>query len=490
MYYFEEISKIPRGSGNIKAVSDYCKQFAENLQLEVEQDVMGNIIIKKPATLDKKDAPGVILQAHLDMVSEKTIDSTHDFEKQGLELQVKEGFISAKNTTLGADDGVGVAYALAILESQDNSHPNLEVIFTVDEEIGLLGAAGMELSNIKSKYLINLDSGEDSILWSGCAGGLTAKCSIPLQQESFTGIKTVVKINGLKGGHSGSEIDKERGNANVLLGRVLYRLKEICLYSIQDITGGLKDNAIPREAQATIILDYTDQYLIDNLKFDEVTEEYKKIKIQQLKDRVAYFTKMFKEEFKFSDPDVNVEIDFVGYEHCDTYNMVDSEKIVFFLMNTPNGVQNKSVIVDELVETSLNLGVLKIENNIMQAQFLVRSSVETRKRALSYRLKYLTEFIGGDYLVEGDYPGWEFKVDSQLRDTMVKVYEDMFGTTPEIRAIHAGLECGHFLQKCPWLDIISCGPNMYNIHTTEECLSVESTEKTYKYLLQVLKEIK
>jgi len=489
-HYFEEICGIPHGSGNTGKISDYCINFALEHKLKYQADEMGNIIIFKDASSGREQDGGVILQGHLDMVNVKKNESKHDFEYEGLELVVDGDYVYAKDTTLGGDDGIAVAYALAILESDTISHPALEVILTVDEEIGLLGAAGIDISGTKSKYMINIDSDADNVLWAGCAGGMTSVCKIPLSKECFTGIRAIVKVSGLRGGHSGGEIDKERGNACIMLGRVLYNLKRICLFSIYDISGGLKDNAIPREAKATIILDMKSQYFVDESALDDASNDYKKTKLNDISEMVFKMNQMLKEEYLISDNDVSVSIEIVSEQYEETYDNMSTEQILLFLMNVPNGVQNMSKNIEGLVETSLNLGVLKIEEDTMIAHFSVRSSVESRKKALGDRLKYLTEFIGGDYSYSGDYPEWNFKVDSTLRSVMSGVYKKLFGETPQIAAIHAGLECGYFSEKRPELDIISCGPNIFDIHTTEERISILSVEKVYKFLIEVLKEIK
>lgn len=467
-YYFEELCKIPHGSGNTKQISDYLVSFAKEHELEYVQDEMNNVVIYKPATEGYEDAPAVILQGHMDMVCEKRPDVDHDFTKDPLNISVKDGYVTANGTTLGGDDGIAVAYGLALLESTELAHPALEVLITVDEEIGLLGAEGFDCSALKGKRLINLDSEAEGSLWISCAGGLSGISTIPVQRVEAEGQKTAVKITGLMGGHSGAEIDKKRANANVLMGRFLYTLQKEAAYEIISLAGGQKDNAITREADAEL--------LVEDVNAVKACAE----KVQ----------KGFREEYAGTDEGITIEITELGASSARVLHPTSREKVLFFLMEVPFGIQKMSGSIDGLVETSTNIGIVKLGEDEFLGSSSVRSSVEAAGAALSDKICYLTEFLGGDYTVQGAYPAWEYRKDSPLRDQMVEVYEEMYGEKPNVVAIHAGLECGLFYKKIEGLDCVSLGPNMKDIHTSEEVLDVASTERVWKYLVKVLESLK
>lgn len=467
-YYFEELCKIPHGSGNTKQISDYLVSFAKEHGLEYVQDEMNNVVIYKPATEGYEDAPAVILQGHMDMVCEKRPDVDHDFTKDPLNISVKDGYVTANGTTLGGDDGIAVAYGLALLESKELAHPALEVLITVDEEIGLLGAEGFDCSALKGKRLINLDSEAEGSLWISCAGGLSGISTIPVQRVEAEGQKAAVKITGLMGGHSGAEIDKKRANANVLMGRFLYTLQKEAAYEIISLAGGQKDNAITREADAEL--------LVEDVNAVKACAE----KVQ----------KGFREEYAGTDEGITIEITDLGASSARVLHPTSREKVLFFLMEVPFGIQKMSGSIDGLVETSTNIGIVKLGEDEFLGSSSVRSSVEAAGAALSDKICYLTEFLGGDYTVQGAYPAWEYRKDSPLRDQMVEVYEEMYGEKPNVVAIHAGLECGLFYKKIEGLDCVSLGPNMKDIHTSEEVLDIASTERVWKYLVKVLESLK
>ena len=467
-YYFEELCKIPHGSGNTKQISDYLVSFAKEHGLEYVQDEMNNVVIYKPATEGYEDAPAVILQGHMDMVCEKRPDVDHDFTKDPLNISVKDGYVTANGTTLGGDDGIAVAYGLALLESTELAHPALEVLITVDEEIGLLGAEGFDCSALKGKRLINLDSEAEGSLWISCAGGLSGISTIPVQRVEAEGQKAAVKITGLMGGHSGAEIDKKRANANVLMGRFLYSLQQETAYEIISLAGGQKDNAITREADAELLVE----------------------DINSVKACAEKLQKGFREEYAGTDEGITVEITDLGVASAKVLHPTSREKVLFFLMEVPFGIQKMSGSIDGLVETSTNIGIVKLGEDEFLGSSSVRSSVEAAGAALSDKICYLTEFLGGDYTVQGAYPAWEYRKDSPLRDQMVEVYEEMYGEKPNVVAIHAGLECGLFYKKIEGLDCVSLGPNMKDIHTSEEVLDIASTERVWKYLVKVLESLK
>ena len=469
-YYFEEICKIPHSSGNTRQISDYLVNFAKNHGFDYVQDELNNVVIYKPATPGYENAPTVILQGHMDMVCEKRPDVEHDFTKDGLKLSVENGFVSANGTTLGGDDGIAVAYALALLDSKDLPHPALEVLITVDEEIGLLGAVDFDCSVLKGRRMINLDSEAEGSLWISCAGGLSAVSHIPVLRTDAEGEKLQIKICGLMGGHSGSEIDKKRANANVLMGRFLYGLKREAYYEIISLAGGQKDNAITRESLCEILVSEED--------------------IAAVKAYAARVQDGLREEYSGSDNGISVQITEAGHESVQVLHPTSREKILFYLMEIPFGIQKMSSNIEGLVETSTNIGIVRLSEDEFFASSGVRSSVEAARDALSDKIQYLTEFLGGEYEAQGAYPAWEYRKESPLRDKMVSVYEDMYGQKPAVVAIHAGLECGLFYKKIDGLDCVSLGPDMKDIHTSEELLDIASTERVWNYLVKVLKELK
>ena len=464
-HYFEEICKIPHGSGNTRQISDYLVQFAKDHDLKYIQDEMNNVVIYKPGTAGYENAPTVIVQGHMDMVCEKRPDVDHDFTKDGLNLSVEGDYVSANGTTLGGDDGIAVAYGLALLESDTIAHPPLEVFITVDEEIGLLGAVGFDCSVLKGRRFINLDSEAEGSLWISCAGGLSGISHIPVTRLEAKGEKLTVKISGLMGGHSGAEIDKNRANANSLLGKFLHGLDAKAGYELISVQGGQKDNAITRESIAELLT---------------VKEN-----VEAVKEYAASMQTAWREEYTGIDEGITVTVTEEGEQDAKVLHPTSKEKVVFFLVNVPYGVQKMSGTIKGLVETSTNIGILKTSENEVLGSSSIRSSVETARDALSDKIEYLTE-----YERQGVYPAWEYRKDSPLRDKMVEVYEEMYGQKPNVVAIHAGLECGLFYKKMEGLDCVSLGPDMKDIHTSEEVLSISSTERVWKYLVKVLGALK
>ncbi len=466
--YFEDICRIPHGSGNTKAISDYCVSFAKEHHLKWMQDESNNVIIFKDGSKGYETAEPVIIQGHMDMVCEKENGVEIDFEKDGLNLYIDGDFLKAEGTTLGGDDGIALAYALAILEDDALPHPPLEVVLTVDEEIGLLGAESIDLSMLKGRKLLNIDSDEEGIFLTSCAGGLRADCRIPVSRVEAEGIAYEIQAAGLKGGHSGSEISKERGNAIMLLGRVLYAVRQEIPFALADISGGLKDNAIPREAAAAILLPpETDP--------------------RKLQEKIASLNETLKHEYQASDSEIQISCKKTERRNAKAVNETSLTKILFMLCSMPWGVQHMSTEIEGLVETSLNPGIMTLEDDAFQLCFSVRSSVTSRKYDLTERLAFITEFLGGEVETHGDYPAWEYQAVSPMRKLMAETYEDLFQEPPKLQAIHAGLECGIFSGKLEGLDCISFGPDNYDIHTPQERLSISSTQKVWKLLLEFLK---
>ncbi len=465
-YYFEEISNIPRGSGNNQQISDYLVNFAKEHNLSYVQDEALNVIITKEASAGYESCPTMILQGHMDMVCEKKAEIEHDFLKDGIELKVEDDYIFANGTTLGGDDGVAVACALAILDDDSLVHPRLEVIITTDEEIGLLGATALDASGLQAKYMINLDSEEEDVVITSCAGGLAAHCTLPLSYKKVEGKKLTVTIKGLLGGHSGAEIDKNRVNADILAGRLLLDLKKLS-FDLISVSGGGKNNAIPREAQIEFV----------------VAEE----QVYNFINEIKFLGEKYKNEYRTNEPDLNFLISQGEQKEYSVMDDASKEKVIFFLVNTPNGIQTMSANIAGLVESSLNLGILKVTDAGLEADFSVRSSLRSYKWFLSDKLEQLITFLGGSYSYTGEYPGWEYKKNSKLRDIYANTYREVTGKDIKIEAIHAGLECGIIAEKMNDLDIIAIGPNMHDIHTTEERLSISSTKRVFDVVVATLK---
>ena len=464
--FFEELCAIPHGSSNTKAVSDWLMDFARERGLEAYQDGLNNVIIIKEATPGYELAEPVILQGHMDMVCEKAPGCAKDMEKEGLDLAVDGDTVYAEGTTLGGDDGIAVAMALAILDADDIPHPRLEAVFTVDEEIGMLGATALDVSMLRGRRMLNLDSEEEGVFTVGCAGGNLTQCTLPLTRAPFAGKALTITVGGLRGGHSGAEIDKGLGNANMLMGRVLYAASRKAELRLAEVNGGLKDNAIPRETVATLVTADPDAVFAVCRELDA-----------QLKN-----------EYRSTDPDV-----FVAAAESTASLPMDDEttrRVLCFLTCAPNGIQAMSADMPGLVQTSLNLGILKTEMDAVTASFCVRSSIDSQKQMLVERLTCMTEALSGTIEVFGDYSGWEYRPDSPLRELLVEVFTQQYGHSPRIEAIHAGVECGIFSGKLPSLDCVSMGPDLTEIHTCRERLYISSVQRLWTMVLETLKRMK
>lgn len=466
--YFEEICSIPHGSGNVEQISDYLADFAKEQGLFCIQDAVKNIIIVKEAAEGYEQEPAIILQGHMDMVAVKEPGCDIDMTKEGLRIAVDGDRIYAKGTSLGGDDGIAVAYAMALLADDTLKHPRLEVVITVDEEVGMDGAREIDLSMLQGHRMLNLDSEEEGIFLSSCAGGARVKCRLPLARTEKKGIAYEVTIEGLQGGHSGSEIHKERGNSNCLMGRLMWELAQKMDLGVLECQGGLADNAIPRATKAIFVVEERDNALL-----------------AEIADVVAV---KVAEELALKDPDFKMEVKEVGKGSYSCVNGAQAKQAAAYLLSLPDGVQAMSAEMPGLVETSLNLGILELAEDGLYAEFAVRSCVESAKHALISRIQAASQLAGGDVEVSGDYPGWRYRVDSPLRDKMITVYERMYGEKPQVEAIHAGLECGILGSKIHDLDCVSFGPDMQDIHTTEETLSISSVKRVWEYLIALLAE--
>lgn len=456
-YYFEDLCGIPHGSGDTKKISDYCVSFAKERGLEYYQDNLNNVIIKKPATKGYENRPAVILQGHLDMVCEKLPECDIDFKKDGLSIKTDGEYISANGTTLGGDDGIAVAMALAILDSSDIPHPALEVVFTTDEETGMYGAEGLDTSLLSSKLLINIDSEDEGVLTVGCAGGARAEVELSFKKFPADGNCYKITVSGLLGGHSGVEINKGRLNSNKVLAGFLQTLSGVRLC---DINGGLKDNAIPALSECVVYADGD---------ISAAAESY----LNGIE----------------RGSDTGLKITVSGTENSPAANFEDSKRIINMLCELPCGVIAMSEDIDYLVETSLNLGILKTEEDRICASFAVRSSKNAQKIALLEKIEAISKKYGAEYSSHGHYPAWEYRKDSPLRDKMCETFQKLYGKEPEVVVIHAGLECGLFSDKIDGLDAVSLGPDMQDIHTPREKLSIASTKRTFEYICEILKNM-
>ncbi len=467
-YYFEEICSIPHGSGNLDGISSYLARFAQDRGLFHVRDASNNVIIVKEASAGYESVPPIILQGHMDMVAVKKNDCDIDLEKDPLRLKVEGDLIRAEGTSLGGDDGIAVAYILAILDSGDIMHPRIEAVLTTDEEVGMEGATAIDLSMLCAKRMLNIDSEEEGILLTSCAGGMRTDCHIPVTRETDQGgIFLKVSVGGLLGGHSGTEIDKEHSNAIKLLGITLQQVHSKIPFKLADINGGEKDNAIPREASAVVCI------AKDNR--NDFIEELKRIETEE------------KNEKKSKEKHLCIKAE---EAECSAESVMDNnstDRVLAFLVLLPNGVQAMSADIEGLVETSLNVGILRTCDSEVIASSAIRSAIETAKHKVNLQLQTLTKTFGGYTETHGEYPGWQFDPESKLRSDMVRICRELFGKEVRVEALHAGLECGIMISKIPGLDCVSFGPDIFDIHTTEERLSISSTARMWDYLLEILK---
>ena len=468
--YFEEISKIPRGSKNNQAISDYLLAFGKNLGLECRQDEALNVVMIKEASKGLEDVPAIIIQGHMDMVCEKDSDTEHDFFNDGLDLAIDGDYVYAKGTTLGGDNGIALAIAMSILTDETLQLPRMEIVFTTDEEIGMDGASALDTSDLKAKYMINIDSEVEGILTVGCAGGMTSTLTLPLERSSNRGVRAKVSIRGLQGGHSGIEITKNRTNGNILLGRLLSQLESRMDYQVITMWGGLKDNAIVRESFAELLVDAKDA--------------------DKLEQTVNELAAIYKAELASSEPTLSIETELDREEKEYPVLAKDTfHKVMTVLLFTPNGIHQMSSDIDGLVESSLNLGIFKMSDDQATFSYSVRSSKSTYKDFMSVKLDRLISSVGGSYSQRGVYPAWELKKESKLTQICKEVYKKQYNEEMIVEVIHAGLECGIISSKMPELDIVSIGPNMLDIHTPSERMSISSVKRVYDYVLGVIAAI-
>ncbi len=466
LYYFEKINEIPRGSGNEKAVSDYIVSFAKERNLWVHQDKANNVIIKKGGSKGYENHKPVLIQGHMDMVCEKNTDVVHDFEKDPIKVIYDGDYIHADGTTLGADDGIAVAMAMALLDDDSAVHPPVEVVITTDEEVGMLGAASLDTTLIEGRRLLNIDSEEEGIFTVGCAGGVKteSKINVEFKKPSYNNFVRITAAN-LEGGHSGIDIDKERANANKIIARAVERVMRVEKAQLCSIKGGAKDNAIPRYAEAVVCCSDSESLKATvNILSEEIRAEY-----SQTDSRAEIVTESVETQYRvFSDE--------------------AAKNVISAIMLMPNGVLSVNKELN-MPESSNNIGVVKMNDDSVSLICAVRSSVITKKAYIKGQIEALTELCGGKTESHGDYPAWEYNDKSPLRDLFVDVYRDFYNAEPRVETVHAGLECGLIAEKIPDMDMISFGPNLLDIHTPKERASISSIERVWEFLCRVLEKM-
>jgi len=467
-HFFEDISRIPRGSGNEDGIATFLEQFAEERGLMHWRDDYNNVLIKKPATESYELYPAIMFQAHTDMVCEKNAATVHDFEKDPLKLKLKGNILSAEGTTLGGDDGIGVAICLALLDAKDIEHPDIECLFTSSEETGLVGAGAFDYSLISARRMVNLDTGDDSVILSSCAGGVRNNLSFDYDLLPPPPLKSVeIQITGLTGGHSGAQIHLGYANANRILGRVLANLYREEPFQLISLSGGLKTNAIPREARAVITA----------YDVDEVIDSVKRLEC------------LISNELCEADSRFRIHVK-KGKAYDGAMSFADTSRAIALMTVTPNGVLSMSPKLPELVESSTNLGVITQTadgtKGTLQFAFESRSSSESKMDDICMNLENLAKYLGASVEHTNRYPGWEYITTSKLRDDYSRACKDVYGTELRVTAVHAGLECGLIKDKIPEMDIISVGPNQYAIHTPSERLDLASCERVWNIIVRML----
>lgn len=458
---FEQICSIPHGSGNTRALGEWCLSFAREKGLAASMDSVGNVLVAKAGSAGRQEEPPVLLQAHLDMVCEKLPEKDFDFLKDGIPLATDGQTVWAQGTTLGADNGIGIAMILSVLEDQTLSHPPLEAVLTVDEETGLEGACALDFSGLRSRRMINLDSEDEGVFTAGCAGGVRMDVTFPLQRIPNQMPAYAITVGGLRGGHSGIDIHKGRRNANRVLASLIRRLTQEGTVQIADFTGGALENVICRQAACVAVT--------------ELTEDVLRHEVQAVREELL----------AAGEKGATVTLKNAGIPET-VWEEATARAVLTFLTEAPDGVQAMCEDLPDLVETSLNLGIVRTRKEALTASFALRSSVEQKKEQLMQKVQRLAGQLGATVASSGNYPGWEYRAQSPLRRCMVETFQAVYGRQPVVDVIHAGLECGLFCEKCPELDAVSMGPDMKHVHTPQERVSVASVQRVYEYLLQVL----
>ena len=468
-HYFREISSIPHGSHHTDDISNYLVGFAQQNGLDCVQDEANNVIISKKAAEGCENAEPIALQGHIDMVLAKEPDKEIDLLSQPVTIVEDGDWLHADGTTLGADNGIAVAMMLAVLENETIAHPYLECIFTSDEEVGLIGASAIDLSNLRSRRLLNLDSEKEGVFCAGCAGGAELVCKMPAKTKNRPGRVFRIKVRGLRGGHSGAEIHIGSANGNVLMARMLRALYKEVPFNLIRVDGGDADNAVPTGAKAEVLF--------------SLKESRGKID-----DLAAAAAEAMKQEYAVTDPGMNWTFEWEDAGLAKSVSKKSTNNFLQYMMAVPNGVTHMSPVISGMPQTSLNLGIVRTEEEAFRLEFMVRSGVNSQTDYLSDRLICITEGFGGKTKVRSSYPAWEYKNDSPLRDLAVKTYRNLTGKEPGVEVIHAGLECGILAGKLEGLDCISTGPDLENVHTVRERMKISSVENVWTFVLELLKE--
>ena len=466
-YYFEKLCSVPHGSGNTKQISDLCAGFAREMGLKYRQDEVNNLVIWKDGSCGYENAAPIILQGHIDMVCAKTEDCTKDMTRDGLDVRTDGEWVWADKTSLGGDNGIAAAMILAILSDEALPHPPIEAVFTVDEEVGMDGAFALDCSDLKGRELLNLDSEEEGVFTVSCAGGARMDCALDMAQEALpagtTGYR--VTISGLKGGHSGMNINQGRGNANCLMGRTLYSGMEKCpSLCVHELAGGQFDNVICLRNDALVAVSEADAPTFEAF--------------------IREFDATLKNEYAVTDDGISLSCEKTDVPTA--FSAAETSRILHVLLALPQGVQEMSADFPGLVQTSLNLGVMRTDEKGVKFSYSARSSIASQKQMLIQRVRSIVEFAGGTVSERGSYPGWQYDRDSALRARVAAVYRDLTGHDGKIEATHGGLECGLFIEKLPGLDALSLGPELHDVHSVNERLNVASTERVYHLVCEVL----
>ena len=468
--FFEEIASIPHGSGNVEQISDYLVKFANDRGLKCRQDEKKNVIIWKGGTKGYENSKPVILQGHMDMVAVKTNDCDKDMTKDGLDLEVNGDYLSAKGTSLGGDDGIAVAYALAVLDSNDIAHPPIEAVFTVDEEIGMGGAHHLDTSVLKGKICLNIDSEIEGVMTVGCAGGYIYDTFIPIEWSEESGTKMTISLSNLQGGHSGAEIQKQLGNAHKIMGRVLYALAKDYDFNIVSTNGGNAANVIAQYNTTEIIADPA--------------------QAQDIIDAVAGLEQTIYAEFAGQEPTLSLKAVSDGETTLKAFDADTTSHVIGFLYGAIDGVQCYDRAFPTAVESSLNTGIVETTEDTVKIKFQVRSSVATKLDDMQNKLDLATDLASASREISGEYPAWSYNADSVIRPKAIELYKEMFGKEPTVETTHGGLECGILYGKKNDLDIISFGPDLTGVHTYNERVHIASTQRMWNYLKELLKACK
>lgn len=466
--FFEKICSIPHGSGNCAALSAFIADFAKQRGLDFAVDAEQNVLIRKPASPGYEKYETLILQGHLDMVCEKDPELEFDFAKDAIQPYIDGDDIKARGTSLGGDNGIAIAMMLAILDDDTLHHPQLEMLMTVDEETSMGGAFGFDCTRLRGHRLINLDSEYEGVLMCSCAGGVDVVCNLPVLREEKEGCRLTLTVAHLRGGHSGVEIDKGRANANILMGRLLFRLQNELPLGIAEYYGGSRVNAIASHAEAEILIE--------------------KSRLTECEEHIKQMEAIFRKEYHASDPDISVNLKLSESGCFSVLDEASAARMISLLLILPDGMQEMNAEMPGLVQTSCNLGAASLQESAFTFTSSIRSCMETKKMMLAEKIMRIVALTGGSAALEGDYPGWNYQPDSRLKETLINAYQKVCGIKASAEAVHAGMECGIFAAGIPNLDCVSIGPTMGDVHTPQEHLSISSVQRTWKVLLTALED--